>query len=145
MHDNKNSNIPTELIGQYFAASYQVMIDSNLTTLSIGQHSKPLSQLFATLDHQSAVFITAFNPFSQQKNLEENLINNARLQLALQKHTKHILECISSDPSGKLAVEKSFLALGISLKTSKMLGKQFSQNAIVWIGAKAIPQLILLR
>ena len=121
------------------------MIDTNVITLSIDQHSKSLSQLFATSDYQNAVFITAFNPFSQQKKPQENLISNSHLLLALKQQSNLILESTSSDPSGKLAIEKSFLALGVDLKTSKILGKYFKQNAIAWIGANAIPQLILLR
>lgn len=141
----ENSDIPAELIGHYLSASYQVMIDTDVITLSIDQHSKSLSQLFATSGHKNAVFITAFNPFNQQKTPQENSISNSRLYLALKQQTNLILESASSDPSGKIAVEKSFLALGIDLKTSKILGKHFKQNAIVWIGANAAPQLILLR
>jgi len=34
---------------------------------------------------------------------------------------------------------------GLSLEASKSLGARFEQNAIVWSGADAVPQLILLR
>ncbi|MDH5552279.1 MAG: DUF3293 domain-containing protein [Nitrosomonas sp.] len=114
-------------------------------TLSINQPSKLLSQLFTASGYQCAVFITAFNPLSQQKDLNENLINNEHLLFALKQHTHHILEGRSTDPSKQWATEEGFLALGINLETSKTLGAQFNQNAIVWIGADTKPRLILLR
>ena len=141
----EGSKIPTELIGHYLFANYQVMTDSDIITLSINQPSKSLSQLFTTSRYQCVVFITAFNPLSQQKNLTENLINNERLQLALKQYTPQIIESRSTDPSEQWTTEESFLALGINLETSKKLGAQFNQNAIVWIGIDATPRLILLR
>lgn len=141
----EESKITTELIGHYLSANYQVMTGSDIITLSINQPSTSLSQLFTTSGYQCAVFITAFNPLSQQKNLKENLINNERLQLALKQYTPQILEGKSTDPSEQWIAEESFLALGINLETSKLLGTQFNQNAIVWIGADTKPRLILLR
>ncbi len=141
----ERSEIPTELISHYLSANYQMMIGSNIITLSINQPSKSLSQLFTTSGHQCAVFITAFNPLSQQKNLNENLINNEHLQLTLKQHTHQIFEGISTDPSEQWTAEESFLALGINLEISKVLGTQFNQNAIVWIGSDITPRLILLR
>lgn len=141
----EKSKIPTELIRHYLSANYQVMIGSDIITLSINQPSKSLSQLLTASGHQSAVFITAFNPLSQQKNLNENLINNEYLQLTLMQHTHQIFKGISTDPSERWATEESYLALGIDLKTSKALGTQFNQNAIVWIGADTKPRLVLLR
>jgi hypothetical protein len=41
--------------------------------------------------------------------------------------------------------EKSYLALGLSLETAKAIGTRFDQDAIVWAGADAVAQLILLR
>ncbi len=55
-----------------------------------------------------------------------------------------IIEGMGIDPSGKWPAEKSFLALGLDLETSRALGREFGQNAIVWAGADAIPRLILL-
>lgn len=145
MSDVEKSKIPAELINHYLSANYQVMIGSDITTLSINQPSKPLSQLFTTSGHQCAVFITAFNPLSQQKDLNENSINNKRLKLTLKQHAQQVFEGICTDPSGQWTTEESFLALGINLETSKMLGTKFNQNAVVWIGSDATPHLILLR
>ncbi len=141
----ERSKIPTELVGHYLSANYQVMTGSDIITLSIDQPSTSLSQLFTTSGYQCAVFITAFNPLSQQRNLKENLINNERLQIELKQYTSQILTGKSTDPFEQWIAEESFLALGINLQTSKLLGTQFNQNAIIWIGTDATPRLILLR
>lgn len=56
-----------------------------------------------------------------------------------------MIESFNIDPAKLWPTEKSFFVLGLDLNTSKSLGRQFNQNAIVWIGSNAIPQLILLR
>jgi hypothetical protein len=35
--------------------------------------------------------------------------------------------------------------LGLSLEAAKALGKKYDQNAVVWCGPDAIPELVLLR
>jgi hypothetical protein len=42
-------------------------------------------------------------------------------------------------------VEPSFLVFGLPLETAGPLGKKLVQNAIVWYGADAVLELILLR
>jgi len=37
------------------------------------------------------------------------------------------------------------LAPGLDLERTKSLGNEFAQNAVLWIGDDAVPQLILLR
>ena len=41
--------------------------------------------------------------------------------------------------------EASYLIFGLTLEAAKMLGMRLEQNAIVWAGVDAVPQLILLR
>lgn len=65
--------------------------------------------------------------------------------IRLATHLEQIVEGEGRDPSEAWAGEKSFLALGLDLETSQVLGRKFGQNAIVWAGADAIPRLILLR
>ena len=64
--------------------------------------------------------------------------------LSLELRPGQLIEGIGIDPSGEWPAEKSFLALGLDLETSRALGREFGQNAIVWAGADAIPRLILL-
>lgn len=139
------SEISPNLIASYKAADYQATVDTDVITLHIDQYAASLYQLLAKLDHQCALFITAFNPLSQRQSPQENLTRNTQLRTTLTQYTNLVFEGTSSDPSKLWPAENSFLALGINLKTAMTLGKQFGQNAIVWIDTDAIPRLILLR
>lgn len=141
----KQSAIPAKLIQCYVAAHYQARIDSDTLTLHIGQHCEPLSKLMKEYGTQCALYITAYNPHSQSQPIETNLIASKQLCNRLSSHSSQVFAGKSLDPSGKWPVEPSFLALGIDLATSKVLGKQFDQNAIVWLDFDAIPRLVLLR
>jgi uncharacterized protein DUF3293 len=139
------SEISPNLIASYKAADYQAIVHTDAFTLHIDQYSASLHQLLIRSDHQCAVFITAFNPLSQPQNPQKNLTCNAQLRKVLTQHTHLVFEGASTDPSKLWPTEKSYLALGINLKTAMTLGKQFDQNAIVWIDTDAIPRLVLLR
>ena len=54
-------------------------------------------------------------------------------------------EGMGEHPSGQWPGEPSFLILGLPLDAAKQLGARHEQNAIVWCGTDAVPQLILLR
>jgi hypothetical protein len=49
------------------------------------------------------------------------------------------------DPSGDWPGEDSVLVLGISKDVSIDFGRQYRQNAIVWLGEDATPELVLLK
>lgn len=141
----KQSVIPAKLIQSYIAAHYQACNDSSTLTLHIGQHCEPLSRLMKTFGMQCALYITAYNPYSQPQHTETNLAANHQLLNRLSYHSNHIFEGKSLDSRGEWPAEPSFLAIGIDLVTSRILGRQFSQNAIVWVDKGATPKLILLR
>lgn len=140
----KQSTIPAKLIRGYVAAHYQVMRNSDMLTLLIGQHSAPLSMLMRELNTHCALYITACNPHSQVQQRETNLIASNQLYTLLSTHSCYIFAGQSLDLTNHWPAEPSFLALGIDLAISKSLGRQFDQNAIVWAEADAIPRLILL-
>lgn len=48
-------------------------------------------------------------------------------------------------PVGDWLGEPSFLIFGLSPEAARAIGKKLDQNAIVWCGANAVPELILLR
>lgn len=147
--------ISAELVAAYRSTEYHVRTAAGFGTspvcpfiLRIDRYSAPLSQLFSASGHRCAAFITACNPFSLRRSPEANHAACARLRDALIRHMPHpeeIIEGEGSDPSGVWPGEKSFLALGLDLETSRELGRKFEQNAIVWAGPDAIPGLILLR
>lgn len=142
------SEISEDLIAAYRSTNYQAGTGEGGITLRVDQYSKPLSRLFAQSGHRCAAFITACNPFGALENLETNIKACADLRGRLDSYVARpdqIVEGMGIDSSGTWPPEKSFLVLGLDLETSRTLGKEFGQNAVVWAGADAIPQLILLR
>ena len=55
-------------------------------------------------------------------------------------HIEHV-----GDPTEAWEPELSYLTFGISAEYARRLGSLFRQDAVVWAGEDAIPQLLLLR
>lgn len=145
------SEISPDLIAAYRATRYQITTEAGfgggVVVLRIDAYSEPLSRLFTASGHRCAAFITACNPFSMPQSHADNLSACAHLRDRLERLTQagSILEGKGCDPSDAWPAEKSYFVLGLDLETSRALGREFGQNAIVWTGPDAIPRLILLR
>jgi len=135
------SKIAPALLSAYKQTRYHVYSDPAFS-LQINQKSAPLKALYKEGQCQSAAFITAFNPFSQTLNAKENAQRNQMLyESTVNQYELVIGKGIGEDEQH---AEDSFLVLGIGLKEAKLLGKKYEQNAIVWAGEDAVPQLVLL-
>ena len=55
-----------------------------------------------------------------------------------------LFDAEGADPSGNWSSEHGFLVLGLELEDAKGVGVFFRQNAIVWVGQDAVPQLVML-
>ncbi|MBA4141855.1 MAG: DUF3293 domain-containing protein [Nitrosospira sp.] len=140
--------ISADVIASYRAADYRAGTVGDAFTLRVNQYSEPLARLFTVSGHQCAVFITACNPFGRLQSHEVNLAACALLHQRLWQlvnRKDHIIEGVGCDPAGLWPAEKSFLALGLGLEASRNLGREFCQNAVVWMDEDAIPKLVLLR
>ncbi|WP_244907689.1 DUF3293 domain-containing protein [Nitrosomonas aestuarii] len=91
------------------------------------------------------MIVSAYNPFSQIQSHERNLTAHAALLEILRRDAVSIIESKNIDPSGIWTDEKSICIFGMSIDTARALGRQFSQNAIVWTGCDAVPRIVLLR
>ena len=138
------SVISKDLIKAYESTDFHVL-EPRIFILKIGQGSPEVADLYSQMGVSSAGFITAWNPFSEEKSSDQNRRSQAELQRTLSLEGLPTLNAIGVDPSGEWPSEESFLILGLSLERAKVLGTDFSQNAIVWIGADATPKLVLLR
>jgi hypothetical protein len=52
---------------------------------------------------------------------------------------------IGVHPTGEWRGEPSYLVPGLSRAAAEELGSRFEQNALIWSGADAVPELLLLR
>lgn len=139
------SVISLALQDAYLTTHYEVHHPQRVFTLVIGQRSLALHRLHQEHSTSGSAYLTAWNPFGNELSRETN---NARQEKLLHDLRRLCAICISGkgvDPSGKWSGEESVLALGLLRSHAIELGERYQQNAIVWIGSDAIPELILLR
>lgn len=142
------SHVSDQLIAAYRSANYRVESSCETFVLRIDQYSEPLARLFAASDHHCAAFVTACNPLGTVQTFEANRAASARLAGRLGQLARGeggVFAGAGCDLTGTWPEEKSFLVLGLDLDAARALGREFSQNAIVWAGNDAIPRLVLLR
>jgi len=128
----------------YRQTHYRVLAPQRFT-LHIDRHSEPLQALHAAYDVGSSAFISASNPYSQSWSLARNIARHQALTASLAGHGHTYVQGYGRHPAGTWPAERSVLVLGVTLSKAQALGAALQQNAIVWSGVDATPQLILLR
>lgn len=139
------TSVPAMLVEAYHATNYHVFLDGKPFALKVGRHSHSLASLYQETRTRTAVFITAENPFSLTFSPVENSASQKRLAQQLSTLTEHIFEGAGQGDDETWPPEASFLALGINREQACAQGRKFGQNAIIWAGADAVPELVLLR
>lgn len=137
------SEIPSATITAYLETDYQVFSNPPFA-LRINQASEPLAKLLQQQKTDCAAFITACNPFSRKLDDATNAARQVELEKELRPRGLNFIEGEGRHPSGGWT-EPSYLVLGLSLDEAKELGRRYEQNAVVWCGADAVPELVLLR
>lgn len=137
--------VPSALVDAYRATHFHVQDGQLHYVLHVDLPSPELAAACARSGQTSAIFITADNPFSETVGAEANAANHEALGRSLRALTADVFEGFGQDPAGSWPAEQSYLALGVDRTQACALGIQFRQNAIVWAGADATPELILLR
>lgn len=142
------SVIAPSLIQAYLAAHYRVDAESPFT-LKVGVFSEPLAQHFQRHSCDCAAFLTACNPWSEDVGDTGNAARQAALAHELTNRSLKFIDGVGLDGQNegpeKWPGEASFLVFGLSLEASRALGRTYAQNALIWCGKDAVPQLILLR
>lgn len=138
------SEIQLETIQAYHETEYRVTGDQSLV-LRIGEYNESLSRLYKSNKLDSCAFITACNPCSKSLSDAVNAHRHEELGRELQRRGLKFFQSEGKHPVGNWPGEASYLILGLSLEAAKILGKKYEQNAIVWCGSDAVPQLVLLK
>lgn len=134
--------IPKDLIAAYKATNYRVLAEHEFS-LRIDERCEDLYALFDQFETKTATFITAWNPYSEEKILQENAKQNELLKSDLVPLSAQILPAFGAWPNDPTKGEDSFLAIGISENDAVILGKKYKQNAILFVANDAIPRLVL--
>ena len=138
------SSVPATMIEAYKGTDFRVCRDP-VFTLRVGKLSPELREVYIQQQVTCAAFITAWNPYSIVTSEEENIALQARLEACIAEAGYKFWPGLGVDPSGKWHGEPSAFVLGLDMDKACSFGTDFRQNAIVWIGETAVPELIMLR
>ena len=114
-------------------------------TLRVGETCSALAAAHKRYRVECSAYITACNPFSQILDDETNAERHAALEREISQRSLSSIEGIGQHPSNQWPGEASHLIFGLPLEAAKAMGTRLEQNALVWAGGDAVPQLILLR
>lgn len=141
---SEESQIDPATLQAYRETEFRVTGDAPMT-LRLGQACASLARLQLAHRVDCSTFITACNPFSIELSDAENAARQAALAEDLRKRSLTFFDGVGQHPSHNWPGEPSYLVLGLSFEAARTLGRRLEQNAIVWNGAGAVPELVLLR
>ena len=141
----ETTQIQPDKVRAYLATDYRLGHAAQDIVLTIGQRSDRLAALFAAKGVNCGAFLTAYNPRGTLQPEAANHLAHARLATQLEQLRHEVIAGAGSETGTDWAPEESYFALGLALAPAKAMGTHFDQDAIVWVGADAKPQLILLR
>jgi len=139
------TQIHPDKVRAYLATDYRIGHTSQDIVLTIDKRSERLAELFAVNGVDCGGFLTAYNPRGTVQTDAANDRAHAELAAKLQALGLRAIEGSGSEEGTDWPSEKSYFALGLALEPAKEIGTHFDQDAIVWVGVDAVPQLILLR
>ena len=142
---SETTRIRPDKVRAYLATDYRLGHSEHDIILNIGVRSEHLGALFTSSGVACGAFLTAYNPRGAIQSDEANDRGHAELAAMLRDQGLKVIEGSGKGKRSKWPAEKSYFALALQLDAAKQIGRHFDQDAIVWAGADAVPQLILLR
>ena len=140
-----STQIHPDKVRAYLATDYRIGHTAQDIVLTIAQPSARLAAMFADNGVNCGAFLTAYNPRGSVQPDAANDAAHAQLAAKLQALRLKAIEGSGSEEGTDWPSEKSYFALGLALEPAKEIGTHFDQDAIVWVGPDAVPQLVLLR
>ena len=131
-----------DLIAAYRNTDYRIDVSPPVIA-RIDEASTALDALLRAHGVTTAVFITAFNPFSRPLGDDANARAQTRLIATLAADGRATLPGLGIGRGGDWPPEPSVLALGLSRAEAEALGRACRQNAVVWIEIGRPPELML--
>jgi hypothetical protein len=113
--------------------------------LRVGVRCAELALLHEAHHTLCSAFITACNPLGVIVADSVNQQRQAALAAQLSHQGLVAIPGLGEHPAHEWPGEPSYLVPGLTRTAAQQLGRDFAQNAIIWSGADAIPELILLR
>lgn len=140
MHDAPHLDDHT--LANYRAAIYRIDTTPPVE-MRIGERNAHAAALITQHDATSAVFVTAFNPYSRRLTPERNAQRLRALGEVIASAGLVALPGAGIDPKGEWLAEASFFVPGASRDLADAWLTRFEQNALVWIDRDGVPDLLL--
>lgn len=134
--------ISDELINAYMETDYYIY--NNPHPLKINKYYPYLQTIYDNYNKNTCAYITAYNPYSEQVDIDINIKNNESLKLLLEENNYQYIGGYGYHPSNKWEKEYSFLIIGIDYNNACEIGILYNQTAILWCNGDCIPKLLLL-
>lgn len=130
MNNQLETALDPILLQAFEETHYQVHHETPFT-LRIGQNCPELDALLKAGGHDTAAFITAWNPKAQPLDEDENRTRQRQLTNEIKRRSLRCIEGIGQHPSNNWPGEESVLILGLQLEAARALCVQFGQLACV--------------
>ncbi len=134
----------TRLEAAYRATAYVIRQKPRDIIARVGKRSAEVDRLLGRLQVHSAAFVTAWNPASAARSKVHNRAAHKRLLSTTKRLRLMTVAGYGKGDDGEWPVEESLLVCGVDLTMARQLGRQFGQNAIVWIRAGQRAKLVKL-
>ena len=130
----------SELMKKYKETDYFVDDDPPLL-FHIGMQNDGLRILFASFNVESAAFMTAWNPASEQLSIDENYDRQDELLNDIGHKRLNYFVGRGDSPTGDWS-EDSYLILGINREDALEIAEKYQQNAFVWIPVSGVAEIV---
>ncbi len=140
-----NHDALNQLFEAYLKTDYVVKDETINLTLRIDEKNSDLEDLLVKNESNSAAFLTAYNPFSQQLRRLENEKRQEELVSILKEKGYKFLYGYGESQTDDWTAEPSVLILGVDCQTALEIARQFEQNAFLFIEKSNAPKLISSR
>lgn len=140
MSRNKSQGFDEQLKTAYEQALY--CIDQPAISWEIGVKSPALEHLLTLHKADTAIFVTAANPYSQIYSPKENRDHHQALEKWIKENQLIFFKGRGEDPQGEWPPEESFLILGLNAEEGIQLGRHWQQNAVVLFEIGLPPTLL---
>lgn len=133
-----------DLYAAYLATNYVAETPGGEVVIRPGEHNAQVDLLLARYGAKTAVFITAWNPFSRSLTDQENELANKKLEGRLRKSGLIYLRGEGRGRIGDWPAERSFLVFGTDRARARKLGRGCRQNAVVFVERGRAAELLRL-
>ncbi len=123
--------ITPELIAAYKSTHFEVHTKEATITLEVDKQNPAFDRLLEDNEVDSAVIITAWNPWSKAQSREKNNERQHAMEEQLRMAGFTLLQASGVDCSRKWESEQSCCALGMTELEGISWGKRHFQNAVI--------------